>query len=245
MNSIKPVLVFAALVVSVVMSLAGAVNSGFSYFFMAVPFMALLVVLSRRYGVKYRNAAIVFITLCILVSVTQSHNPLLSPILSGGTATILQDGYFVLYPGGGGLFYTESEIRSKFITNPKNPMDAARVEQFINDPGTKNLVSIKYPNDGLDRTKVDIIKLKKGEVYPVIGIEHNHGDFGDHINVDTSIGQFYHNDLFPLPQDGESAIALNKPVQSRWSRNLGNLMIYPAIITSPRNAPELLQAIWK
>lgn len=94
--------------------LAGAVNFGFSYYFMAIPFMVFILWVSKS---KLRNTglfyfSIVFIALSIIISYTQTENPVLFPIISDGYVEVLKDGYQRTFvdDGSGGFVLEKDSI---------------------------------------------------------------------------------------------------------------------------------------
>lgn len=96
---------------------AGGVNAGFSAYLMAVPFMALILWVSKT---KLQNSGLLYFSLgliifSILVSHTQTKNPFLFPIVSGGTVEVLQDGYHQEFSDGSGGFELEKEDQDKCI----------------------------------------------------------------------------------------------------------------------------------
>lgn len=96
---------------------AGGVNAGFSAYFMAVPFMVLILWVSK---IKFQNERLFYLSLglivaSILVSHTQTKNPFLFPIVSGGTIEILQDGYHQAFSDGSGGFELEKEEEDRCI----------------------------------------------------------------------------------------------------------------------------------
>ena len=94
--------------------ISGAMNTGFSAFFMAIPFM-----LSASYIsiVKLRSSLVttfthVLILLSIIFNLTLTTNPIVFPVLNEGTIEILTDGYHVSYEDGSGGFIHEKDIRN-------------------------------------------------------------------------------------------------------------------------------------
>lgn len=91
---------------------AGAVNAGFSRYFMAIPFMLLILLISNLIlkNQELFYFSIFFIVLSILINYTQKINPFLFPIVHDGYVTILKDGYQRTWEDGSGGF-TESNER--------------------------------------------------------------------------------------------------------------------------------------
>lgn len=107
----KNVLFWIFYFVSVVFVLSGAVNNGFSLYFMAIPFMLYMLWVSKF---KFQKnillyVSIFFIIFSIIISHTQTKNPVLYPILSDGYVEILEDGYHDEYSDGSGGFLSYEE----------------------------------------------------------------------------------------------------------------------------------------
>lgn len=173
---------YFAVIFSVIMSLGGAVNSGFSGVFLAVPFMVYLVYIGYKVNKYLFITAILFIIFCITVNKTQDFNHFIYPILKDGNATVLQDGYQKTYlnlsgiGGSGGFDISSTTIRC------------------------------------IGCGEVRVTPLRSGEVYKVIGVYHDNGDFADKVGVVTEIGQFTYSNTDP--SGFRYAINLNKPIQS-------------------------------
>jgi len=90
--------------------LAGAVNAGFSRFYMAIPFMLLLISISIPKGRKISVITIAIVILSIGINKTQESNPILFPILAGGYVQILEDGYLRTFSDGSGGFSKENKL---------------------------------------------------------------------------------------------------------------------------------------
>lgn len=177
------------LIIAVVVTIGGAINSGMTTFFMAVPFMGYLLYQSYKEGKLYFMACVIFIVICIITSKTRDSNPLLYPIIRNGTATVLQDGYQRTFSiDGSGSFQTSSTT------------------------------TISCAGCGGDK----VTPLKKGEVYKVLGVHHGPDGFRDEVGVITEVGRFSSSDV-----NYNRYIGLNKPIQSTWSKYLGNLMYWP------------------
>lgn len=86
--------------------ISGAVNAGFSGYVAAIPFMILALWISRS---KLHNTLLFYGTIALIIIVvfashTQTKNPILFPIISGGEVEILRDGYQITYQDGSGGF---------------------------------------------------------------------------------------------------------------------------------------------
>lgn len=225
------------IVLSVLMSFSGAVNSGWSAFFPALPFMGYLLFVASRAGRPLLVSAVVFIALCISISLTRDSNPLLYPVLNGGVVTVEEDVLFVESVGsygqtGGGLYRPDYYQEGPRGTGKDlNSTEMRQYRDFLNDPAIRTIENPSFvAHFSLRPTK--ITKIKKGETYPITGISHDNGDFADRIRVVT--GELGLMRTYGDAERGE-AFSLNKPVRSSWSYYLGNLMYWPAL-------PALLSA---
>lgn len=212
-------------VASAVMSLGGAFNVGWSSFYLATPFMAFLVYKGYKRGTSFFVVSIIFILACITVNKTLEKNSFVFPILKGGEATVLKDGFQRTFEDGSGGFIAFENLT---INEPSDYQQKV-FDEFRNDPTRTKL---KY----YDSFPVTITKIKQGEVYKVVGIFHQTGDFSDDISIITEVGKFRVEDM-----DKNSrtySIQANKPLQTTWSKYLGNLMywpIFPIVIMSAFN----------
>lgn len=81
------------------MSLSGAVNSRWAYFYPVIPFMFYILWYIKKFKSKRTFIfAIVFIIFCVTISLTRDKNPLLYPILNGGVITVNRDMYNTIPP---------------------------------------------------------------------------------------------------------------------------------------------------
>lgn len=182
---------YLAIIVSVIMSLGGAVNTGFSGVFLAIPFMVFLAYVGYKINKYLFTIVILFIIFCFVINKTQDSNYFIYPILKDGSATVLQDGYqHTFLDDGSGSFQISS-------------------------------TTLSCAGCGEER----VTHLNVGEVYKVIGVYHENGDFADKIGVVTEIGQFSSSNIDHA--DKGHAINLNRPIQSEWSKLLGALMYWP------------------
>ena len=109
-----------AVIVSIVFSLGGAFNVGMTDFWMATPFMLLLVVLSFRSRRKYcRALSIVFVVVCIAISMTLYKNPWVFPVLREGTQVeVLKRSLFRSFSDGSGSFVEANDIYTHHTMKP-------------------------------------------------------------------------------------------------------------------------------
>lgn len=130
-------------VVSFVFTLSGAVNAGFSRYFVAIPFMALMLWISKT-KLKSRlilYASIFFIVISVVVSHSQTENPLLFPIISNGYIRILKDGYQQTFSDGSGGFVLNKEKDDAY--SGSGPINYTEVKK--GDVFNVRAVRIGYP----------------------------------------------------------------------------------------------------
>lgn len=108
--------------IGILFILGGAVNNGFSRFFMAIPFMILVSLISKIWlkNDKLFYFSISLIILSIATNLTQTKNHFLYPILSDGYIEILKDGYHIEFSDGSGSFITEEEKNNEHQILPEN-----------------------------------------------------------------------------------------------------------------------------
>ncbi|MFC1721257.1 hypothetical protein ACFL0K_03335 [Patescibacteria group bacterium] len=132
-------------IISCVFVVAGGVNSGYTYFFGAIPFMFLIVWISK---VKLKNKkiyifSVVFIIFSIIISITQAKNPILYPILSGGYVEVLKDGYLETNKLWSGFVREESSSCNTCIYQKLNKGDKYRILGVrLNNDGIPNTITI-------------------------------------------------------------------------------------------------------
>ena len=166
-----------------------------------------LFILISRYGLKSKKmfwSSICLVIVCLLINMTIEKNPLLFPVVRGGTVKILEDGYLATYSDGSGGFSKEN-----FADNQGR------------DP------SCVGPYCGI----IKFYPLKKGEIYNVTGVIVTlgaGGDFRPRISLVTSIGRFAQDDYQSLSGGSEVVhIKLSKPVHSLLFDKLSYLMFWP------------------
>ncbi len=146
--------------------ISGAVNAGFSRYFMAIPFIVLALWISRS---KLNNALLFYGTIALIVVVvfvshTQTRNPLLFPIISGGQIEILRDGYQITYEDGSGGFSNDSSCDSCITKTKVSKGDVHKVLGVL----------MGYPDFGEKIILVtDIGQFDQYDYAPVVGDEKN------------------------------------------------------------------------
>ena len=189
-------------IVCIIFVSAGAVNSGFSKFFWAIPFMitSLYVSLKKIESVKLFIFSILFIIASITVNLTQEKNPILFPILSGGTVEFLEDGYIRTFDmDGSGGFVTKEEKE-----DPDN---------------CRGCGALSYK------------EVRKGEVLPILKVTINHPSMATAFSLLTEKGQIDRNDYedSAVAYLGKKAPAkINKNITNKYAQYLSALMYYSA-----------------
>jgi len=89
--------------------LSGGANTGFSKFFMALPFMLLAILISTKVLKKniYKKLTFILILFSIIFNITLTKNPLAFPILDKGSIEIMSNGFHITFSDGSGGFYDE------------------------------------------------------------------------------------------------------------------------------------------
>lgn len=207
-------------IVLVVFSLGGAFNVGETGFWMATPFMASLVILSFWSGQKcYKALSAVFITVCIVTSMTLYKNPWVFPVLQERTQVeILKGSFYERFSDGSGAF-----IERKYVY-----LDRPTAEQ-------KNQIRAFLENDQMPSIQIldtmfvpselkTIYRLKAGQRFPVLGVHNFIGTNWKSRNyLVTALGHMSEDEI----QEGNIRIVPDLPIQSQWSKYLGNLMYWP------------------
>lgn len=102
---------YALYTIGIIFTLSGAVNAGLSLYFMAIPFMALMIWISKF---KLKNKSLFYFSIALIifsigVSHTQTRNPILFPIISDGYIEILENGYQLTFSDGSGGFSLDNK----------------------------------------------------------------------------------------------------------------------------------------
>lgn len=208
-----------AVIVSIVFSLGGAFNVGMTDFWMATPFMLLLVVLSFRSRRKYcRALSIVFVVVCIAISMTLYKNPWVFPVLREGTQVeVLKRSLFRSFSDGSGSFVEANDI---YINRPSVEQQN-RLDSFLRDDSTFSM----RISDAMSWSDFETVyKLEIGQHFPVLGVYNFGGIDSENRNyLVTTFGRIREDEI----QEGNIRIVPDLPIQSEWSRYLGNLMYWP------------------
>lgn len=207
-----------AVVISAVFSLCGAFNVGETGFWMATPFMAFLIIFSFRSGQKYHKMfSIVFIAVCIAISMTLYKNPWVFPILQEGTQVeVLKKSLYRSFSDGSGSFVEANDI---YINTPSAEQQS-ELDSFLQDDNASSM----QVNDVMSWSDKTIYKLKAGQRFPVLGVYNFGGMDSENRNyVVTALGHMSEDEI----QEGNMRIVPDLPIQSQWSKYLGNLMYWP------------------
>lgn len=189
-------------VISLIFIVSGALNLGFSGFWMATPFMVLAIHFSKKLieNRKLYWFTVIFSIGAIFFNITIEKNPLIFPILIDGYVEIQRDGYQVTYDDGSGGFRDHKQDEIQCIGC--GPRTYTKVEK--GDIYKVEGIKIGHPDFGIDiRVLTEI------------------GEFGEH-NFDQSdvSSRLYHD------ENGELPVKLNKNV-TRFGQNTGILMMWP------------------
>jgi hypothetical protein len=111
------------------MTAAGAVNPGWTYFWLATPFMFLLLYLVYGYGKILFASSVLLCVLAITVSLNADRLQLLYPIISGGEVIILKDGHLILSPSGSKL-YSDEEFAKISAREAQRAVHVQRGQSF-------------------------------------------------------------------------------------------------------------------
>ena len=130
-------------------SLGAALNEGFTKFFWGIPFYLAFFIIGKRFQVKwtYYLQVITITALSITCSLTLTRNPLLYPILSEGTLTVLEDGFIKKY----------SDQSAAFTLTDVDDIDCSGCGQTVYYPVKKDQrikvlgIKLNYPDFSLDR----------------------------------------------------------------------------------------------
>ncbi|QQS15898.1 MAG: hypothetical protein IPK84_00830 [Candidatus Moraniibacteriota bacterium] len=217
------VVTVVAVIISAVFSLGGAFNVGETGFWMATPFMAFLIIFSFRSGQKYRKMfSIVFIAVCIAISMTLYKNPWVFPILQEGTQVeVLKDSFYRGFSDGSGSFIERKDVYPDRPTaEQKNQVDV-----FLED---NQMSSIQIRDEMFIPSALKTIhKLKAGQRFPVLGVHNSIGTNWKSRNyLVTALGHISEDEI----QEGNIRIVPDLPIQSQWSKYLGNLMYWPVSV---------------
>lgn len=210
-----------AVVIAIIFSLGGAFNVGETRFWMATPFMALLIILSFRSSQKYcRALPIVFITACMAISMTLYKNPWVFPILQEGTQVeVLKDSFYERFSDGSGFFVEANDI---YISVPSAEQQS-RLDSFLQDD---DAFSIRLDDAISGIGSEAVYRLKAGQRFPVLGAYNFGGIDSENRNYAvTALGHMSEDEI----QEGNIRIVPDLPIQSQWSKYLGNLMYWPIL----------------
>lgn len=208
------------IVISVVFSLGGAFNVGMSVFWMATPFMLLLVILSFKRSRKDFVFSSIFIVICITINLTIDKNPLVFPVLREGTQIeVLKNSLYRSFSDGSGSFIEGKVIHiNELTTEQRNQLDS-----FLKDDRASSMQISDSTIVSSDNIQT-IYKLKAGQRFSVLGVYNFGGIDSQNQNyLVTALGHVGEDEI----QKGNIRIVPDVPVQSKWSKYLGNLMYWP------------------
>lgn len=208
------------IVVSLVFSLAGAFNVGMTGFWMATPFMVLLLVLSFKKSRKDFVFSSIFVVVCIIINLTIDKNPLVFPVLREGTQIeILKNSLYRSFSDKSGSFIEGKDV---YINEPTADQQI-KLDSFLKD---NNVSSMQISDSAIvssDNIQT-IYKLKAGQRFPVLGVYNFGGIDSQNQNyLVMALGHVAEDEM----QKGNIRIVPDVPVQSKWSKYFGNLMYWP------------------
>lgn len=208
------------IVVSLVFSLGGAFNVGMSGFWMAAPFMLFLVVLSFKRSRKFFVFSSIFVVICIIINLTIDKNPLVFPVLREGTQIeILKNSLYRSFSDGSGSFIEGKDI---YINEPTTEQ-RDQLDSFLKND-RMSLMQISDSAIVSSDNIQTIYKLKAGQRFSVLGVYNFGGIDSENQNyLVTALGRVGEDEM----QKGNIRIVPDVPVQSKWSKYVGNLMYWP------------------
>jgi hypothetical protein len=197
---------------SILVIAGAAVNSGELTFYFAIPFMAYIIYKGFKSKKIYGLVALLYALGAIGTSVTRDSNPLLYPILDNGLMEVQISEGFIFYDNFRKIF-TREELQERYASNNE-------LMQFLNNPNpTSNEISLTFNWSGIDFPQ-KIRKVKQGDTFEVIAINHDYQALQDNISVVTELGSF----------SKAKTHSFNKDLQSKWSNALENFthpLIFP------------------
>lgn len=217
-------------IISVVMSLSGAVNAGNFGVLPALPFMGYLLYWGYKLGRRYLVGVVVFVSFCVVINVTQDMNPLLYPVLNGGKLIVKQDALYTDYEGSLNVILLD-QINLLTGNHELTPAQQAELDNFLQDHTVRMETNPSFLPDGAlaaqSGIQARVGKLYQGEQYPILRVYHGGSGFIEEIGVVTEIGHF----RVPSPvTDAMTATiySVNTDViQAPWAHYLSTLMYYP------------------
>lgn len=219
------------IIVSFIFSLGGAFNVGMSGFWMAVPFMLFLLVMSFKRSRRFFVFSSIFVMICISINLTIYKNPLVFPILQEGTEIeIAKDSLYSSFYDGSGSFIDKEQI---YINEP-TIQQQNQLDSFLKDDHASSMQISDSAVVSSSNTKT-IYKLKAGQRFLVLGVRNSGGiDSANKNYLITKLGHISEDEV----QKENVRIVPDIPIQSRWSKYLGNLMywlIFPLMLLTTKN----------
>ena len=208
------------IIISFIFSLGGAFNVGMSGFWMAAPFMLSLLVVSFKRSRRFFVFSSIFIVICVIINVTIYKNPLVFPVLQEGTEIeISKDSLYCSFNDGSGLFIEEKQI---YINEP-TIQQRNQLDSFLKDDRVSSMQISDSAIVSSDNTQT-IYKLKAGQRFLVLGVYNFGGiDSTNQNYLITKLGHIGEDEV----QKENVRIVPDMPIQSQWSKYLGNLMYWP------------------
>lgn len=219
------------IVVSIVFSLGGAFNVGMSGFWMATPFMLFLVALSLKRSRRDFVLSSIFVVICIAINLTIDKNPLVFPVLREETQIeVSKNNLYRSFSDKSGSFV---EVKDIYVNKPATEQQN-QLDSFLKDDRASSMQISDSAIVSSDDVQT-IYKLKAGQRFPVLGVYNFGGIDSENENyLVTALGHIGEDEI----RKGNIRIVPDVPVQSEWSKYLGNLMYWPVAPIS------LLTASW-
>ncbi len=218
----KNIINISFIIISILFSLGGAFNVGTTRFWMSVPFMFILILLSFKRNIKYGIATIIFIIVCIIINLTIYKNSFVFPILKSGVSVEIQkDGLYESFSDGSGSFVDEKNI---YINKPTQEQQE-QLDNFLKDDSLSLIKIVDSATVSSDDI-ITIHKVKAGQKLPILRVFNFGGIDSQNQNyLVTELGDINEDEI----EKGSIIITQNTLVQSKWSKYLGNLMYYPLV----------------
>lgn len=220
MEETKLTLTNLLIALSILFSIGGAFNVGFTGFWMAVPFMLLLGFLTFKKSRIVFVYSLGFILLCVIINLTIYKNPLVFPVLKKGTKIeVVNESLYRKSSDESGSFIKADDI---YINEPTQLQKEA-LNNFLNNYSSSSLEI----SDSAISTKNNIaiiFKFRKEQKIDIKGV-YNYGAI-DSSNANYLITKFGNIGEDAVRQ-GNIRVLPNTPIQSNWSKYLGNLMYWP------------------
>ncbi len=189
------------ILICILFCLGGAVNVGWTRFFLAIPFALLLIFIVKK-NLTLLVGSILFIFFCIMVNYTSTSNPLFFPKLS--KSIFIEEGCALVYPN--------SQVLYKY-----EPKAYGFHQGYISKtPLIDKKKTLKQECESKKLQDLESIFIDKG-TYSVVGVWLSAPDMSSKSHYIIQV------------KDGKKVVEQRIQAQSNWTNNLSSLMYYPAI----------------